>query len=95
MVYHLPNKITEENIDQFAYDMQVALSKNEDIVLDAYKTMYVSSVAIRTIMVTFRDLKKQGNNLHIVNTKELMEEILVTTGVRTFVDDINPYVKRK
>ena len=95
MVYHMPMKVTEENIDQFTYDMQVALSRDEDIVLDAYKTMYVSSVAIRVIMVTFRDLKQRGLNLHIVNTKELMEEILVTTGVRSFVDDVNPYVKRK
>ena len=95
MVYHMPMKVTEENVDQFTYDMQVALSRDEDIVLDAYKTMYVSSVAIRVIMVTFRDLKQRGLNLHIVNTKELMEEILVTTGVRSFVDDVNPYVKRK
>ena len=95
MVYPMPAKVTEDNIDQFTYDMQVALSKDEDIVLDAFRTMYVSSVAIRVIMVTFRDLKQKGLKLHIVNTSGLMEEILVTTGVRSFVDDVNPYVKRK
>ena len=75
---------TDERIDtngapQFAVQMEKALEGAQDLTLDCEKLTYISSSALRVVLLAVKAMARQGD-MRIINVRESVYEILETTG---------------
>lgn len=74
-------KVDTTHIAAFEAAMTEAVESGEnEIVVDMADTMYISSVALRTLLKAQKQLKKEGRAMVIKNVSELVMEVFDVTG---------------
>ena len=81
MVYKSDKYITEENYNIFEKDLAELYKSREDIIIDMNDTIYISSAALRVLIVYCRRLGLRNKKIKIINTQPLVYDVLDVTGL--------------
>ncbi|MBQ8945700.1 MAG: phosphotransferase [Lachnospiraceae bacterium] len=87
----LPERVDAQNYEEVRRDIAEAAKEYKDdqsffLYLDAKKTIYISSVGIRTILM----LKKEIQNIAVVNVNPSLYGILALTGMNNIIIVVPP-----
>ena len=87
VTYKTPVRITQENSEKVLGDLLEIIDKNLDVVLDMTETVYISSVALRLILIISKSLQsKRLNVLTILNSNDTIKSTIEMVGYDNFVE---------
>ena len=87
VTYKTPVRITQENSEKVLGDLLEIIDKNLDVVLDMTETVYISSVALRLILIISKSLQsKRLNVLTILNSNDTIKSTIEMVGFDNFVE---------
>ena len=87
VTYKTPVRITQENSEKVLGDLLEIIDKNLDVVLDMTETVYISSVALRLILIISKSLQsKRLNVLTILNSNDTIKSTIEMVGFDDFVE---------
>ena len=87
VTYKTPVRITQENSEKVLGDLLEIIDKNLDVVLDMTETVYISSVALRLILIISKSLQsKRLNVLTILNSNDTIKSTIEMVGFDNFIE---------
>ena len=95
MVYKSDKYITEENYKKFESDLDELYKSGEDLIIDMNNTVYISSSALRVLIVYCRRLGLRKKKVKIINAQPLVYDVLNVTGLINLLEvDVKEEKKR-
>lgn len=86
-IYKSPKRITSVNSAMFFNEMMAIVVKGSSIVVDMSDTAYLSSAALRSILIVAKTLKsKNMPKLKLINANTTVRDILEAGGFDFFVE---------
>ena len=81
MIYKTPERMAEINSHKLLDDFLKIIQKNEPLVLDFSDTIYISSAALRALLIAAKSSNsKQLETITITNASDMLLDLLNTTG---------------
>ena len=81
MLYKTDEYITEDNYKKFEKDLDDLYKSQENIIIDMENTIYISSAALRVLIVYCRRLGLRKRKLKIINAQPLVYDVFNVTGL--------------
>lgn len=87
VTYKTPVRITQDNSEKVLGDLLEIIDKDLDIVLDMTETIYISSVALRLILIISKSLQSKNLSvLTILNSNDTIKSTIEMVGFNEFVE---------
>ena len=81
----IDGRIDASNAEEFRDTISVDLKRVKVLKLDFQNVDYISSVGIRSLLLLFKQLRRQDGRMEIININEQVREILKLIGLMEFI----------
>ena len=82
-------RIDATNAEEFRDTISADLKRVNILTLDFQNVDYISSVGIRSLLLLFKQLRRQDGRMEIININEQVREILKLIGLMEFIKHDN------
>ena len=82
-------RIDATNAEEFRDTISADLKRVNVLTLDFQNVDYISSVGIRSLLLLFKQLRRQDGRMEIININEQVREILKLIGLMEFIKHDN------
>ena len=82
-------RIDATNAEEFRDTISADLKRVKVLKLDFQNVDYISSVGIRSLLLLFKQLRRQDGRMEIININEQVREILKLIGLMEFIKHDN------
>ena len=82
-------RIDATNAEEFRDTISADLKRVNVLSLDFQNVDYISSVGIRSLLLLFKQLRRQDGRMEIININEQVREILKLIGLMEFIKHDN------
>ena len=82
-------RIDATNAEEFRDTISADLKRVNILTLDFQTVDYISSVGIRSLLLLFKQLRRQDGRMEIININEQVREILKLIGLMEFIKHDN------
>ena len=82
-------RIDATNAEEFRDSINADLKRVKILKLDFQNVDYISSVGIRSLLLLFKQLRRQDGRMEIININEQVREILKLIGLMEFIKHDN------
>ena len=81
----IDGRIDATNAEEFRDSISTDLKRVKVLNLDFQNVDYISSVGIRSLLLLFKQLRRQDGRMEIININEQVREILKLIGLMEFI----------
>ena len=81
----IDGRIDASNAEEFRDTISADLKRVKVLKLDFQNVDYISSVGIRSLLLLFKQLRRQDGRMEIININEQVREILKLIGLMEFI----------
>ncbi len=81
----IDGRIDATNAEEFRDTISADLKRVNVLTLDFQNVDYISSVGIRSLLLLFKQLRRQDGRMEIININEQVREILKLIGLMEFI----------
>lgn len=81
----IDGRIDASNAEEFRDTISADLKRVNVLTLDFQNVDYISSVGIRSLLLLFKQLRRQDGRMEIININEQVREILKLIGLMEFI----------
>ena len=85
----IDGRIDASNAEEFRDTISADLKRVNVLTLDFQNVDYISSVGIRSLLLLFKQLRRQDGRMEIININEQVREILKLIGLMEFIKHDN------
>ena len=85
----IDGRIDASNAEEFRDTISADLKRVKVLKLDFQNVDYISSVGIRSLLLLFKQLRRQDGRMEIININEQVREILKLIGLMEFIKHDN------
>ena len=85
----IDGRIDATNAEEFRDSISTDLKRVKVLNLDFQNVDYISSVGIRSLLLLFKQLRRQDGRMEIININEQVREILKLIGLMEFIKHDN------
>ena len=85
----IDGRIDANNAEEFRDTISADLKRVKVLKLDFQNVDYISSVGIRSLLLLFKQLRRQDGRMEIININEQVREILKLIGLMEFIKHDN------
>ena len=85
----IDGRIDATNAEEFRDTISADLKRVNVLTLDFQNVDYISSVGIRSLLLLFKQLRRQDGRMEIININEQVREILKLIGLMEFIKHDN------
>ncbi len=85
----IDGRIDASNAEEFRDSINADLKRVKVLKLDFQNVDYISSVGIRSLLLLFKQLRRQDGRMEIININEQVREILKLIGLMEFIKHDN------
>ena len=85
----IDGRIDATNAEEFRDSISADLKRVNVLTLDFQNVDYISSVGIRSLLLLFKQLRRQDGRMEIININEQVREILKLIGLMEFIKHDN------
>ena len=85
----IDGRIDATNAEEFRDTISADLKRVNILTLDFQNVDYISSVGIRSLLLLFKQLRRQDGRMEIININEQVREILKLIGLMEFIKHDN------
>ena len=81
----IDGRIDATNAEEFRDSMSTDLTRVRVLNLDFQNVDYISSVGIRSLLLLFKQMRRQDGRMEIININEQVREVLKLIGLMEFI----------
>ena len=81
----IDGRIDATNAEEFRDSISTDLKRVKVLNLDLQNVDYISSVGIRSLLLLFKQLRRQDGRMEIININEQVREVLKLIGLMEFI----------
>ena len=81
----IDGRIDATNAEEFRDTISADLKRVNVLTLDFQNVDYISSVGIRSLLLLFKQLRRQDGRMEIININDQVREILKLIGLMEFI----------
>ena len=81
----IDGRIDATNAEEFRDTISADLKRVNVLTLDFQNVGYISSVGIRSLLLLFKQLRRQDGRMEIININEQVREVLKLIGLMEFI----------
>ena len=81
----IDGRIDATNAEEFRDSISTDLKRVKVLNLDFQNVDYISSVGIRSLLLLFKQMRRQDGRMEIININEQVREILKLIGLMEFI----------
>ncbi|MBR0378407.1 MAG: STAS domain-containing protein [Lachnospiraceae bacterium] len=85
----IDGRIDANNAEEFRDTISADLKRVSVLTLDFQNVDYISSVGIRSLLLLFKQLRRQDGRMEIININDQVREILKLIGLMEFIKHDN------
>ena len=85
----IDGRIDATNAEEFRDSISTDLKRVKVLNLDFQNVDYISSVGIRSLLLLFKQLRRQDGRMEIININDQVREILKLIGLMEFIKHDN------
>ena len=85
----IDGRIDANNAEEFRDTISADLKRVKVLKLDFQNVDYISSVGIRSLLLLFKQLRRQDGRMEIININDQVREILKLIGLMEFIKHDN------
>lgn len=85
----IDGRIDATNAEEFRDTISADLKRVNVLTLDFQNVDYISSVGIRSLLLLFKQMRRQDGRMEIININEQVREILKLIGLMEFIKHDN------
>lgn len=85
----IDGRIDASNAEEFRDTISADLKRVKVLKLDFQNVDYISSVGIRSLLLLFKQLRRQDGRMEIININDQVREILKLIGLMEFIKHDN------
>ena len=85
----IDGRIDASNAEEFRDTISADLKRVNVLTLDFQNVDYISSVGIRSLLLLFKQLRRQDGRMEIININDQVREILKLIGLMEFIKHDN------
>ena len=85
----IDGRIDATNAEEFRDSISTDLKRVKVLNLDFQNVDYISSVGIRSLLLLFKQMRRQDGRMEIININEQVREILKLIGLMEFIKHDN------
>ena len=85
----IDGRIDATNAEEFRDTISADLKRVNILTLDFQNVDYISSVGIRSLLLLFKQLRRQDGRMEIININDQVREILKLIGLMEFIKHDN------
>lgn len=85
----IDGRIDATNAEEFRDSISTDLKRVKVLNLDFQNVGYISSVGIRSLLLLFKQMRRQDGRMEIININEQVREILKLIGLMEFIKHDN------
>ena len=85
----IDGRIDATNAEEFRDTISADLKRVNVLTLDFQNVDYISSVGIRSLLLLFKQLRRQDGRMEIININDQVREILKLIGLMEFIKHDN------
>ena len=81
----IDGRIDATNAEEFRDSISTDLKRVNVLTLDFQNVDYISSVGIRSLLLLFKQMRRQDGRMEIININEQVREVLKLIGLMEFI----------